>query len=416
MSLRHPLAVMLLMVMAMSMVWSKALLSITLGFLAIIASMDIQVNPFRLRWLLTPSEITKTIRSKPFIWVFALYCLLYIVSIVYAGNLSEWWKLTHPKLAFLLIPMSFALLRPFTRKEYMLIVLCMIITAVWSTIWVQVAYYSNYDLFNKSLGYGASLPTPGSHIRFSIVIAISMILCLGFAIEKWKVRYNWERWAYGLTAMYLFYFLHILSVRSGLVLAYAGIIILTIFYLRQLKLWKQLVLITVALAAPIVAYKTLPGFQLKVNYTLYDFGKFKEGQGDDYSDAQRWESWHAGLVIGNRHPFFGTGTGRFRSELETFYKTELKPYTWRPQNQWINVFTIFGLFGLIVFSFIIIYPMTFSFFWKTPMLPTLYIMQLVSMMVEHSLDSEVGTLLFLMLTLLGLSYQDGLNKRLGGKI
>ena len=234
-----------------------------------------------------------------------------------------------------------------------------------------------------------------------------MMLCLGFAIENWKVKYTWERWAYGLTAIYLFYFLHILSVRSGIVLAYAGTLILAIFYLRRLKLWKQLVMVTAVLVAPIVAYKTLPGFQMKVNYTLYDLGKFKEGQGDEYSDSQRWQSCRAGLVIGNRHPIFGAGTGKFRSELGDYYKSNLKPYNWRPQNEWINVFAIFGLFGLIVFSFIIIYPMTFSFFWKPPMLPTIYIMQLISMIVEHSLDSEVGTFLFLMITLLGLSYQDG---------
>ena len=42
-------------------------------------------------------------------------------------------------------------------------------------------------------------------------------------------------------------------------------------------------------------------------------------------------------------------------------------------------------------------------------MPTLYIMQLLSMMVEHPLDTEFGTALFLLLTLVGLSYQDGLD-------
>lgn len=409
MSIRHPLAVFFLMIMAMSFVWSRALLSIAMGFIAIIAILDIEVSPFRIRLLASTKMIRESIRLKPYLWGFALICLLYLFSLLYAGNISEWWKFTHPKLAFILLPLSFALLKSFSRKEVMLIVLCMIFTAVWSSIWVQVAYYSNYELFSKSLGFGGSLPTPSSHIRYSVTIAISMIFCIGFAVENWKLKYNWERVAYILTAVYLFYFLHILSVRSGLVLAYAGIILITFFYLKKLQPWKQVALITMVVAAPVIAYTTLPGFQLKVNYTLYDLGKYQEGDGDNYSDSQRWESWRAGLIIGNEHPVFGIGTGKFRDRLEKYYKENNKPFVWRPQNQWINIFAIFGLLGLIIFCFVIIFPMTFSVFWKTAIFPTVYMMQILLMLVEHSLDSEVGTMLFLVFTLLGLSYHAYLN-------
>ncbi len=411
MSIRHPLAVFILMIIGMSFVWSRDLLYIGMGLLAIVAAFDIQISPFRITWILTPRAVYQSIREKPYMWGFTVFFMLYLFSILYAGNISEWWKLTHPKLAFILLPMSFAMLRPFTRKEFLLIVLCMIITAVWSSIWVQVAYYSNYDLFSRSLGFGGSLPTPSSHIRYSVTIAICIILCIGFVVENWKLRYKWERMAYGISAAYLFYFLHLLSVRSGLVLAYTGILLMTIFYLRRIRLWKQVTLIGIILLAPVIAYNTLPGFQLKVNYTLFDLGKYNEGQGDDYSDSQRWESWRAGMIIGNEHPIFGIGTGKFRARLDKYYKDETKTYVWRPQNQWINVFAIFGLFGLAVFSFMILYPATFRMFWLLPFLPSIYIMQLVLMIVEHPLDTEVGTMLFLVLTLLCLSYQQGVAEK-----
>jgi len=411
MSIRHLLAVFILMGIGMSFVWSRALLSIGMGFLAIVAAFDIQVSPFRIKWMLTPKAVYQSIKDKPYMWGFAVFFLLYLVSIIYAGNMSEWWKLTHPKLAFILLPMSFAMLQPFTRKEVMLVIVCLIITAVWSSIWVQVAYYSNYDLFSKSLGFGGSLPTPSSHIRYSVTIAMCIVLCIGFVVENWKLKYNWERLAYGIIAAYLFYFLHVLSVRSGLVLAYTGIILMTIFYMRRIRVWKQIALFGIILLAPFIAYKTLPGFQLKVNYTFFDLNRYVEGQGDDYSDSQRWESWRAGIAIGNEHPLFGIGTGKFRARLDKYYQDENKPYVWRPQNQWINVFAIFGLFGLTVFSFMIIYPMSFRLFWLLPVLPAMYIMQLVLMIVEHPLDSEVGTILFLVLTLLPLSYQAGINEK-----
>ncbi|MEO5905760.1 MAG: O-antigen ligase family protein [Saprospiraceae bacterium] len=409
MSIRQPAAIVILMIMAMSLVWSKALLSFTMGLLAVVAIIDIRISPFRIKWLLTIPNIRNSIRAKPSMWGLTLFSFLYIFSILYAGDIGEWWNLTHMKMAFLLMPMSFALLGNFNRREVMLILIPMLMTAVWSTIWVQVAYYSHFHLFSQSLGFGGSLPTPMHHIRYSVVIAISMIICLGFAIENWKLKYNWERWAYGISSAYLFYFLHILSVRSGLMIAYAGVFIICIFYLRKLKVWKQLALIAALIIVPFIAYKTLPGFQLKVNYTIYDLGKFKQGEGNDYSDSERWQSWHAGLMIGNKHPFLGTGTGHFKSELETYYKTELKQDSWtRPHNQWINEFAKLGLIGLIVFSFSIIHPMMYGIFWKTALFPTIYIMQLLTMMVEHPLDTEFGTKIFLMMTLLGLSYHSTL--------
>lgn len=408
MSLRHPMAVIILMIMAMSQVWSRALLSITAGFLLFVTITEIRINPFRIRWLLTPSIIVQSIRNKPVLWVFALYFFLYLVSIVYAGDLSEWWKLTHMKLPFLILPLSFALLGSFTRKEYMLITVCMLVTAVWSTIWVQVAYYSDFYILSKSLGFGGSLPTPINHIRYSVVIAMSLVVCTAFVIDNWKIKYDWERWAYGGMAIYLFYFLHVLSVRSGLALGYAGVFILVIFYMQRVKRWKQLVMIAILIAAPFIAYKILPGFEQKVNYTIYDLGQFKSGKGDDYSDSERWQSWRAGIELGNKHPIVGTGTGNFRTELEDYYKTKLQKDSFaRPHNQWINVYAIFGLVGLIIFIFVLLYPMTFSFFWKPPLMPALYIMQLISMAVEHPLDTTFGTSLFLLLTLIGISYQTG---------
>ncbi len=59
------------------------------------------------------------------------------------------------------------------------------------------------------------------------------------------------------------------------------------------------------------------------------------------------------------------------------------------------------------FLFMLIYPMTFSLFWQQPLIPVLFIMQLLSMMVEHPLDTTVGTSLFLLISLVGLSYEGG---------
>jgi len=407
MSVRQPIAVYICIAIAVSLVFSKALLSISMVTLALIAAFDIELDPLKIRWMLTPTAIRTTIRFKPFIWVYSLFALLYIVSIVYAGNLREWWSLTNMSMAFLLIPMSFALLKPFTRNQYMKVTLCMVIMAFLTSIGVLILYIQNHESINQSLGMGGSLPTPTNHIRYSMIVASSLILCLFFAIENWKLKFVWERWVYAFLALYFFIFLHILSVRTGLVVAYAGIAILLIYYLKKLSLSRKLVLGALVILAPVIAYNTLPGFKQKINYTIWDFKQFTQGEGNSYSDSERWQSWKAGIDVGKKHILFGSGTGRFRSEMSAYYKDVLQKDNWtRPHNQFINVFVIFGLFGLVVFLFMLIYPMTFRPFWSVPLIPTLYLMQILSMTVEHPLDTEVGTGLFLLLTIMGLSMLD----------
>ena len=110
MSVRHPLAVFICMAMAMALLWSKALLAITAVLLAIVASVDIQIRPFRLRWLLTPSLVRQSVREVPYIWCFSLFFLLYVISLAGAGNINEWWSLTRMKIDFLLLPLAIALL------------------------------------------------------------------------------------------------------------------------------------------------------------------------------------------------------------------------------------------------------------------------------------------------------------------
>jgi O-antigen ligase len=407
MSIRQKIAVYICVIIATSLVWSKALLSISMVMLAIIAAFDIQTNPFKIKWLLRPSVIRGTIRYKPFIWIFALFALLYMVSIIYAGNIREWWVLTNMSLAFLLMPLSFAMLKPFNRSQYMLVTLSMVLLAFFTSIWVLLNFYQHHEQYLSNLSQGGVIPTPTNHIRYSMIVASSLIICIFFAIENWKLKYAWERWIYIGLSVYFFIFLHIASVRTGLAVAYAGIFILLLFYLKQLSLWKKLALAIMVILAPVIAYNALPSFKHKIHYSLWDFQQYMKGEGTTYSDSERWESWKVGIEIGKQHLLFGTGTGKFRSEVSGYYKNVLLKEKWtRPHNQFINVFVIFGLFGLTVFIFMLIYPMTFKKFWSIALIPTLYLMQILSMMVEHPLDTEIGAGLFLLLTIVGLSFLD----------
>jgi O-antigen ligase len=193
-----------------------------------------------------------------------------------------------------------------------------------------------------------------------------------------------------------------------LAVGYAGILILTVFYLRKWRWWKKLALIGLIIIAPVIAFKTMHGFEMKIRYMVYDFEQFMKGEGVQHSDSERWMSMKAGLDIGRQHLWFGTGPGHYRPTLEAYYREvfQMEKYT-RPHNQFINVFACLGLVGLAVFLIVLIFPMTFRLFWKPPLIPTLYLMQVLPLMVEHPLDTALGTSMFMLFTMMGLSFQEG---------
>lgn len=408
-SIRRFLILFFTLAFGISLIWSKALISILPAFILFAVCVDIQVSPFKISWLATPGVIAKSIREKPAFWVFTLLFWIYAVDGLFAGNFHEWWSLTHMKIPFLILPAAFALMPSFSRKEFMIILGALIAMLFWSSIWVQAAYYSEFDLFTKSVGYGSALPSPTNHIRYSILIAISVIICLHFFIEKSRIKFSWEPILYLALALYFFYFIHIFSVRSGIALVYTGLVVYALHYVKRLGIWKIIFISATILVLPYLAYKSFPGFEQKINYMIYDLKMYQKDQTANYSDSERFRSYEAGFDIAKKYPFFGTGSGRFREELKSYYQEHFGLDTYnRPHNQWMTMFVLFGLTGLIIFVFITVFPFKFTWFLNPALGSTLYIMQLTSMTIEHPLDTALGAAMFLFFTMLCMNYQMGI--------
>ncbi|MCB2219968.1 MAG: O-antigen ligase family protein [Bacteroidetes bacterium] len=117
-----------------------------------------------------------------------------------------------------------------------------------------------------------------------------------------------------------------------------------------------------------------------------------------HSVIQRLEYWKASLGIISDHLIFGVGTGDVRNAFTNEYQsnqTVLAPqYQHRAHNQFLAVFVAFGLIGFICFVTSLIYPplilrkfFTYHYF-------VFWITMVISMLVEDSLETQVGVTLF----------------------
>jgi hypothetical protein len=141
-----------------------------------------------------------------------------------------------------------------------------------------------------------------------------------------------------------------------------------------------------------------PVYKLLWEYQLMKRGANPGGM----SGLQRIEYWKAALGIIGSHFLTGVGTGDMDTAFKTRYRqmnSRLAPeYQHRSHNQFLAVFVAFGVFGFIWFLFTLIYPPVklgkthdFKFL-------VFFIIILLSMVIEDTLETQQGVTLFAFFT------------------
>jgi hypothetical protein len=117
-----------------------------------------------------------------------------------------------------------------------------------------------------------------------------------------------------------------------------------------------------------------------------------------HSFIQRFEYWKASVTIITNNLLFGVGTGDIRDAFAEHYENTQSPlqmqFRHRAHNQYLATAVAFGIVGLIWFLFSLFYPgiklkkfLTYRYFvfWLTLM---------ISMLVEDTLETQMGVTLF----------------------
>lgn len=317
-----------------------------------------------------------------------------------------WFDRLRMKAPFLLAPIAFILLPPVSRRDYLGTLYFLLAVLFLTCVGVGINYLSHFEEINILLKQGRNIPVPRHHIRFSILIAVSIVSGIYLYQQGFYLFRKWEKNLIAGMTLFLFVFIHILSVRSGMAALYFALFILVGRYILAARKWRMGVLLLSALiAAPLIAYRLAPSFQAKVAYMRYDWYMFQRGEGGINSDSGRFASLDAGLTIASEHPLTGVGAANLRKAVRT-HITDLYPgfEVHMPANQFLYVMAGTGILGLVLFITGFFYPLFARKNYTDFFLLGLYAVLFTHMMIDHSLEAAMSIGMACFLLLLSLKY------------
>jgi O-antigen ligase len=284
----------------------------------------------------------------PFAW-FILFFLVTLLSAFTSSDMSAGLAKVQLRLPYLLLPFVFYANRSMPQTAlHFFFWMYTVLTAV-VMIGVLGNYALHFDQITETLNHGKSVPTPSNHIRFSLFVAfaaLSGVYLLGQQVFAASLRSILMA-----AAFVLILGLHLLAVRSGLLLFYAGIVYLAVavWYRRLPRRWLLPVML-LAMLLPFAAYKLLPSLENRINYMVYDLENYFDGNVGSFSDGDRLRSMVVGWELFKRNPWVGCGVGDIEPAAKAMYAEVYEPGTnvRLPHNQLLFFLSTTGLLGTLL--------------------------------------------------------------------
>ena len=392
-----------------SVFFSKVALSISMIFLVVLSLLKVSSSGkigLRNEWQKAEEFVKSNFPSLALCLIF----LIIPLTLFHSENINDlFWQLKL-KLPYLILPIAFLTFPTLKKNEYYNIHFFLIAFLSLCSIGVLVNYFMNFDAININIKKGQSIPTPIDHVKFSLFTGLAALSGIILSLEKLTFRMKWERYALIGMTLFLILFIHILSVRSGLVAFYIAAFLVGFRYFLLAKNKLPFVIAGLILAsAPFIAYKTVPSFQNKVGYVLWDLKMYKEGGGENYSDSGRIRSIKVGWEVIKQSPILGVGFGDLRDQCRSKH---LEMYGYQapsvlPHNQYVTITAASGVVGLLIFLFALLYTLYHQQSYKDNLFSGVMLIFLLSFMVENTLERSYSTGLFLILCLTAFLYQKG---------
>lgn len=400
----------LVFIWMVAMVFSaEFILSMAMFLMVLLALFQLRIDGQQVRfgWRQElPANLRKLTANLAFM-VISMPFLIVLVTAFWSGDLDYTLERLRIKLPFVILPFAFISVPKFRRREILFVLYFLVLLMFVACVHVGINYLANFEEINGMIGKGKSIPTPSNHIRFSLVLGAAIVAGGALFHERFYLRYPWERPLIGVVTLFLFAFIHILSVRSGLVVLYITIFALLLWYVYRTRRFGLGIGVTACLLLlPFAAYKTIPSFQTKIQYAQWDLRQYWQGTGTDYSDSERLTSVKVGLQIGNQHPLIGVGAGDLRQEVSKMYAVQYsgKHLPKMPHNQLVSVYAGAGLFGLVAFLGAFFLPLYYQHNYQNALFVALHIIVFFSFMMENTVENNFGVSFYLLFLLLGLNY------------
>lgn len=262
--------------------FSSALFILGIGTLVVslpLSNFGMSVGQFVVAaaWFVEGNYIAKLNRirkSKPALFVLALYAL-HIIGLAYTSDLGLGLKDLRIKLPLLLLPLFFFSMEFYPSPKQFRFILYLFIAAVVAGTLAGVSVFAG--IVNVEVDDIRDISLFISHIRFSLLICIAILMCAWFA-GKEKLFPPGSRMLFAAIAAWLVVFLFILESITGIVaLATVAFALLAIIAVKQKKKSYRVFFLVLLLAAPVSLFYYIKKTGASVSYKpKMDFSALEE--------------------------------------------------------------------------------------------------------------------------------------------
>jgi O-antigen ligase len=312
------------------------------------------------------------------------------------------------KAPIFVLAIAFATIGKIQIRLYKMYLSFFVLLCLLSTFYTISKYLISYDLITESYLKAKIMPSIINHVRYSVVIAMGTYISYYLYID-YKLLAKKFRYFFLATAFILFIFLHIYSVRSGLVAIYGAVFIEILRYAyksqKKIRVFSLFLGISIFI---ISAINLIPTLQNKWINTKLDIMTYYNGGYPNFNSlTTRFISYDAAISIFKEHPLFGCGIGDIKNETDNYFHQyyPMIEIPILPHNQFLFYLAGTGIFGLILFCFCFYFPLFYNNNWRNKILLTHYVMLTLSFMTEPMLETQLGVAFSLLFIFLPLSQE-----------
>lgn len=327
-------------------------------------------------------------------WLFLIPALLLfvrLIGLIYAKDLGSAIQESQRSLSFLLIPFSFLVLSKTLPNcfRYVFSALTIGCVAAAAICWGDVISQIITD--GDSLSALFTWKKSNTYLTEIIQIhppylGILVLTSVFYVFKRFIHKKPWEVKKYvaivleGIFILFLFH----LVVRNSLLF----LIISAGIYMLYFKKWKWLLLSAICLSATTFWIIEDGNHYLRRKYyKMLDFSNEKIGD-------QRFDRLEASWIVFKNHPLVGPGMGYDDSERHKGYvKIDDKraiENNFNAHNQYIEYLSTFGLWGFLIFVFVLAFIMRRSILDREYFLTLLVCLFMFACLTESALERELG--------------------------
>lgn len=330
------------------------------------------------------------------LWPFFAFFGLILISGFWSANTERWLSLLRVNLPYLMMPLAFSLWpKVLWRHSVPIITQFFWAGGVLSLYILYLVISPGTDIAGE-IASGGYLPVPVHHVRTSLFMVVGLLA----GWNQLSVQNNRRRrMIYGVVMLVLLTGLHLLAVRTGLILGYAGTVMFFLLHEKYRSRWGWMWLGGM-LVVLIIVFIFSPTLSEKWNYWIEDWRNMDSHSWWFYSDAMRWKSNEMGWYVAMQDIWWGVGMGDVRDEMTLQFLQRENLYSEHyPHNLWITVMAGTGIAGLMV-SNIALAVLGIRQWRSGPLWFVLFLMFMASCLVETTLFSSLGAIGFVLIFLL----------------